>query len=81
MGLRSIGLPELVVIMVVGLIIIIWPYWKIFTKAGYSGALGILMVVPLINFIMVFYFAFAEWPVLKELRALRQRVPPPLQQS
>jgi hypothetical protein len=78
MGLRSIGLPELVVIVIV-LFIVVWPWWKILTKAGYSGGLSILMVIPPISVIVLFYFAIAEWPVLKELNALRQRVPPPLQ--
>jgi hypothetical protein len=37
--------------------------------------MGILMVIPLVNVIMLFFLAFSEWPVLKELKALRERVP------
>jgi hypothetical protein len=73
MGLRSIsGSAELVIIVVA--VLCVWAYWRIFTKAGYPGAMGILMVIPLLNVIMLFFLAFSEWPVLKELKALRERV-------
>ncbi len=48
-------------------------FCKIFSKAGYSWALGLLILVPIANIIMVFYLAFADWPILKELRQLRQQ--------
>jgi hypothetical protein len=48
------------------------PFWKIYTKAGYPGAMGFLMLVPLVNVIMLFVLAFSEWPVLRELQALRK---------
>jgi hypothetical protein len=48
-------------------------FCKLFSKAGYSWALGLLILVPIANIIMVFYLAFADWPILKELRQLRQR--------
>jgi uncharacterized membrane protein (DUF485 family) len=47
-------------------------FCKIFSKAGYSWALGLLILVPIANIIMAFYIAFADWPVLKELRQLKQ---------
>lgn len=47
-------------------------YWKIFSKAGYSGALGLLMLVPIANLIMLCILAFGEWPIYRELNQLRQ---------
>ena len=47
-------------------------YWRIFAKAGYSGALGLLMFVPIVNIIMLCILAFGEWPIYKELNYLRQ---------
>jgi hypothetical protein len=47
-----------------GLIIVI-PFWKIFQKAGFNAMLSILMLIPFVNLIMIFYLAFTEWPVLK----------------
>lgn len=48
-------------------------FCKIFSKAGYCWALGLLMLVPIANIIMVFVLAFADWPILKELRVLKQQ--------
>jgi len=48
-------------------------YCKIFSKTGYSWALGLLMLVPIANIIMLFILAFSDWPVHKELRLLRQQ--------
>jgi|HubBroStandDraft_3_1064219.scaffolds.fasta_scaffold525309_2 hypothetical protein len=52
--------------------VIVLPFWKICSKAGYPGALGLLILIPLANLIMLLVLAFAEWPVLKELRALQE---------
>ena len=46
---------------------------KIFSKAGYSWALGLLMLLPIVNIIMAFFLAFADWPISKELRRLKQQ--------
>ena len=48
-------------------------YCKIFSKAGYSWALGLLMLVPIANIIMAFFLAFADWPIRRELRRLKQQ--------
>jgi uncharacterized membrane protein YhaH (DUF805 family) len=49
-------------------------YWKIFSKTGYSGAMGLLMFVPIANIIVLCILAFGEWPIYKELNYLRQQV-------
>ena len=48
-------------------------FCKIFSKAGYSWALGLLMLVPIANIIMLFVLAFAEWPIERELRSFRKQ--------
>ena len=52
--------------------IIIW--WVIFAKAGYPGALSILMIIPIVSLIVFLVFLFGNWPVRKEVQALRQQV-------
>ena len=42
---------------------------KIFSKTGYGWALGLLMLIPIANLIMLLVLAFGDWPVLKELKA------------
>lgn len=49
--------------------IIIW--WRIFSKAGYSGLLGLLMFVPLANLIVLLVLAFGTWPIEEEVQRLR----------
>ena len=45
-------------------IVVIIPYWFIFKKAGFSPFLALLMFVPLINIIMLYFLAFARWNVV-----------------
>ncbi|MCX5671441.1 MAG: hypothetical protein NTU94_09010 [Planctomycetota bacterium] len=59
-------------IMAVSVVLTIVIWWKIFSKAGWSGALGLLMLVPFVNLIMCFYVAFATWPIQRELEALKR---------
>jgi hypothetical protein len=50
------------------LIVIIWlvafmvPAWRITKEAGFSGALSLLLLVPLVNVIAIWVFAFVKWP-------------------
>ncbi|MHC4666094.1 MAG: hypothetical protein ACYS9T_09095 [Planctomycetota bacterium] len=50
-----------------------WAYCRIFGKAGYPWALGLLMLVPIANIVMPLVLAFGDWPIQKELRLLRQQ--------
>ncbi len=52
-------------------ILMAWVYCRIFSKAGYCWALGLLMFVPIANIIMPFVLAFGDWPVHRELRLLK----------
>lgn len=47
-------------------VITVLPFWKICAKAGFPGALSLLMLVPIANVILPFYIAFAQWPALPE---------------
>lgn len=44
------------------------PLIKILRKAGYSGWWGLMMFVPLLNIIMLYVFAYADWPTLRNDR-------------
>jgi len=35
-------------------------------KAGFSGWLSLLMVIPVVNLITLYIFAFSAWPSLQE---------------
>ncbi len=49
-------------------------YWKIFSKAGYNGAMSLLMLVPIANLVVICILAFGEWPIYQELNQLRAQV-------
>ena len=54
------------VLLIVGIVaLVVWPYSRIFRKAGFSPWLGLLMLVPGVNLFMIFFLAFADWPALK----------------
>ena len=49
----------------------VWVYWRIFQKAGYSGALSLLNLVPGVGpLICVLILAFGRWPIEDRLAAL-----------
>jgi uncharacterized membrane protein YhaH (DUF805 family) len=47
-------------------VIFLFPIMKILQKAGYSGWWCVLTMVPLLNLILLWVFASARWPNLKE---------------
>jgi uncharacterized membrane protein YhaH (DUF805 family) len=53
-------------------IFIFWMYVRIIRRTGYSGWWVLLAFVPLGNLIGLAFFAFSEWPILRELAYLRQ---------
>ena len=57
-------------------ILMIIPYWFIFKKAGFSPFLALLMFVPLINIIMLYFLAFSHWNVVPA--AMVYPAPPPV---
>jgi hypothetical protein len=51
------------ILILVGLAIVIVPFWFILKKAGFSPWLALLNAVPLGNLILLYVLAFAEWKV------------------
>lgn len=47
------------------LVSLVWviPFWRIVAKAGYPGALALLGLIPGVNLILLWIFAFVRWPV------------------
>lgn len=46
-------------------------FWRIFSKAGFSGAMSLLLLVPIGNIIVICMLAFGRWPIHDELQRLR----------
>ncbi|MEP6768253.1 MAG: hypothetical protein ABJC61_06260 [Acidobacteriota bacterium] len=45
------------------LAIVGWPLWKIAERLGYPGPMSLLMYVPFVNIIALWYLALNPWPV------------------
>ncbi|PFG41699.1 hypothetical protein ATJ88_0341 [Isoptericola jiangsuensis] len=65
-----VGGAAIAVYVALALIVLI-AYVRIIQKAGYSGWWVLVALVPILNVIMFFVFAFARWPVLRGLDAAR----------
>jgi hypothetical protein len=52
------------IVIVVGLAIVMVPFWFILKKAGFSPWLTLLFIVPLGNLILYYMLAFGEWKVM-----------------
>ncbi len=70
-------LPILFLAILVGLAIVIIPFWFICKKAGFSPWLSMLNIIPLGNLILIYVLAFSDWKVLPAPQALWQ---PPMPQ-
>lgn len=53
-------------VMLLGAAIVLVPFWKIFSKAGFSGWLSLLMLVPLVNLIVLYVIAFSNWSARRD---------------
>ena len=45
--------------------IVVVPFWRICTKAGYSGWLSFLAVIPVANVFLVYFLGFSDLPSLR----------------
>ena len=56
----GVGFGELSIIFVIFASTSIWivPFWFIFKKAGFNGALSLLLFVPFVNMFVLFFLAF-----------------------
>ena len=55
----------------------IWVWMRIVGRTGHNQWLGLLMVVPLANLILLLILAFGEWPIHREMEMLRRRIAEP----
>ena len=63
LGLGTLALLGLLMIHLVLALVLIIPTWRICTRAGFSGALSLFHLVPVIgSFIVMAILAFGDWP-------------------
>ena len=59
----NLGDQEMIVLFV-QVVLVVWLFVPIFSKAGLPAALAIGMPIPFINLVLLFYLASAKWPTL-----------------
>jgi uncharacterized membrane protein YhaH (DUF805 family) len=65
--MTGLGTLSAILVMALAVALVAFVYWlvvRVLRKAGYSGWWCLLMLVPFVNLIMIWVFAFAHWPRL-----------------
>lgn len=67
-----VAVPIIIAVFLLGGLLItavvlfhIFLWWRVFSKAGFSGAFGLLIVVPFGSLVMLCVLAFSKWPTGK----------------
>ncbi len=45
-------------------VLFLWLYGRILMRAGFSGWWALLALIPVVNLVMLWIFAFIDWPAL-----------------
>ena len=68
----AVGLLIFLILLYVAVIgFFVWAYVRIIRRSGYSGWWILIGLVPVVNLVMFFLFAFRESPTERELKQLR----------
>jgi hypothetical protein len=49
-------------IFLFSLTVFVAPLWRIVSRAGFNGAMSLLVFVPGVNIVLLWLFAFSKWP-------------------
>lgn len=66
----------LLIFVVLPAVLMLWGAWHGVRRAGYNGAWVLVLLIPVINIIMMYVFAFSTWPIEGRPLAERRRFPP-----
>jgi hypothetical protein len=56
------GFPMGPFAMLIVAALIVVPFWRICERLGIPGVTALLVVVPVVNLVFLYWLAFAEWP-------------------
>jgi hypothetical protein len=64
------GLFQPVHLLILGFwfFVLVIPFWQIFKKAGFSPCLSVLMAIPFLNVVVLYFLGFASWPATKKAK-------------
>ena len=61
----NLGPIEFVIVIVLTTAVVLWPVSRICSKAGFSRALSLLILIPGLNLCLLYFLALARWPALR----------------
>lgn len=64
----GLGATELILLALIAFVLV-WPCWRICTKAGLPGPLGLVSLIPGGLLVLLFVWAVVDWPVLRRRAA------------
>ena len=53
------------VLLPVYVLFCLWLGYRILQKAGFDGRWVLVLLVPVVNIVMIWVFAFSRWPALR----------------
>ena len=62
--------------LVVGALVVV-PLWRVCVRLGFPGWVSLAALVPLANLLLLYFLAFAEWPIERR-DGTSPRAPTPL---
>jgi hypothetical protein len=62
------------IVAAVAILFAITLWFMVFKRTGMNPWLSLLMFVPLVNLVMLIILAFTEWPIQREVKALRAQL-------
>ena len=64
----------MIMLLILGimLVVTVLPFWFICVKAGFPGWYSFAMLIPILNIVLPFFLAFAEWPSLRQVQGPSQ---------
>ncbi len=62
MSEATLGTGIWLLMMSAGSAVLLFPFWFIFGKAGYPRWLSLLLLIPLVNVVVLYFLAFSTWP-------------------
>jgi hypothetical protein len=54
--------PRHLLLLIVLLFFVLWPWSRILRRMGFSAWLCLLLPIPLVNLVFLYYLAFGRWP-------------------
>mgnify|MGYP001316077264 CR=1 FL=1 len=70
---------ELLILLIITsftVVITVLPLWLICEKAGFPGWYGLAALIPILNIVLLFFLAFADWPALRGISEVNRDISP-----